>query len=100
MAELSEYQLRKWSVLVRWRDRVCQICGKRNRLQAHHLFDKSTYPAMAYDLENGVALCGSVDACHSSFHNRYMGGTAVSCTVMDWYRFAEMFRWSNQVVVE
>ena len=79
---------------VRWRDRRCQICGSKERLQAHHIRDKTTYPDEAYDLENGIALCSATKkdghACHVRFHNWFMGGTQVSCDADDLKRFIKV----------
>lgn len=63
-----------------WRDAVyerddfrCQICGARGgRLNAHHLYNYSARPDLAYDLSNGVTVCRS---CHVAFHRAYRGDT-------------------------
>ena len=98
----NRYKLRKWAVKVKWRDRRCQVCGSRERLQAHHIFDKTYHPKLAYDLANGIALCGSNkktgNSCHSTFHNQYMGGTRRKCTQRDWIKFVRLVNWSkNQI---
>lgn len=98
--KLNAHQLRLWSVKVRWRDRVCQLCGQRNKLQAHHLNSKSYFPEEAYDLDNGIALCGSGPACHSKFHNLLMQGTRKKCTKEDWQRFLLLVKWSKSFYPE
>lgn len=35
----------------------CEICGKTDNLNAHHLLEKSTWPHLRYDLSNGICLC-------------------------------------------
>ena len=97
---LSRSKLRKWSLIVRWRDRNCQICNSRfGRLQAHHIFDKSNHPEMAYDIENGVTLCSSNksdgNSCHVVFHNTFKGGYRRKCTLKDWERFKKLIKWAK-----
>lgn len=100
MSKFNAYQLRKWSVLVRWRDKTCQLCGARKdaKLQAHHIFSKSYFPELAYDLENGITLCSVGNACHSRFHNMFMQGTRRKCDRKDWDRFLEVVGWSRAMV--
>ena len=97
--KFSKYKLRKWSVKVRWRDRKCQVCGSRERLEAHHIYDKSYHPEKAYHLSNGVTLCGSNkktgNACHRFFHCDFMGGYRRKCTRKDWKRFNHILRWAS-----
>lgn len=97
VSDLSPYRLRKWSVLVRWRDRRCQICGSREKLQAHHINSKSYFPELAYDLDNGVALCSdnkkTGNRCHIVYHTRFHQGTRYKCTRKDWERFVDLARW-------
>lgn len=89
--KFNAYKLRVWSIRVRRRDKVCQVCGSRESGEAHHLFDKSTYPELAYVASNGVRLCGSSkktgNDCHAIFHNVFMGGTKYSCTTEDFDTF-------------
>ena len=74
-----------------WRDDVyrkadytCQVCGQRGGdLQAHHLYNYRSRPDLAYDLDNGVALC---KMCHRSFHS--FAGTKT--TPKDFQDFKEM----------
>ena len=100
MPKFNAYQLRKWSVLVRFRDRTCQVCGSRESLQAHHIFDKSYHPELAYELSNGIALCGNDEKtgnhCHSFYHNAFMGGTRYKCTLRDWHKFTRLVNWSKE----
>jgi hypothetical protein len=42
----------------------CQHCGKAERLDAAHLKPRKLYPAIAWDPDNGIALCRS---CHTAF---------------------------------
>lgn len=60
----SSYWLRRWSTAVRVRDNfTCCVCGERfryggNAVQAHHIYQKSDHPERAYDLDNGISVCG------------------------------------------
>jgi len=95
--KLNSYKLRRWSVQVRWKQRVCQLCGKRNKLQAHHIFSKSYFPELAYDLNNGVALCGSGNQCHVAFHTKFKKSTRHKCTREDWERFVILYKWVQSI---
>ena len=96
---LSKHRLRKWSVQVRWRDRKCALCGSRDRLQAHHINDKSYHPEQAYDIQNGITLCSGTarggKRCHIVFHNWFMKSTRHKCTRLDWDRFVRLWDWSQ-----
>lgn len=97
MSRFNKYELRKWSVAVRWRDRKCQVCGSKEKLQAHHIFDKSYHPDKAYDLDNGITLCSSDKVnghkCHQTFHVMFMGGFRKKCTIDDWIKFLKVIAW-------
>jgi 5-methylcytosine-specific restriction endonuclease McrA len=61
---MSPYYLKRWSTLVRLRDNhKCYMCEKLDKhdMHAHHIYPKSVYPEKAYELTNGVCLCGD---CH------------------------------------
>lgn len=66
----------------RWRERVlkragylCERCRRYGRLDkdglpvaattAHHIMTLEEYPELAYDVNNGQALC---DKCHNRMH--------------------------------
>jgi 5-methylcytosine-specific restriction endonuclease McrA len=46
-------------------DHKCVQCGKSRKLTSHHLFSKSKYPLLKYNINNGVALCYE---CHNELH--------------------------------
>ena len=46
------------------RDEVCQVCGKTEGLNAHHIFSRSRMNTR-WDLENGILLCVG----HHTFSN-------------------------------
>lgn len=99
MAKFNSYKIRRWSVSVRWRDRRCKICGSKEKLEAHHIRDKSNHPGEAYDLDNGITLCGdnkkSGNACHRTFHVVFKGGYRRKCDEKDFERFRQMIRYAN-----
>lgn len=74
----NDSRKRPWTNAVFNRDGyTCQRCGQiRGKIQAHHLYDYTSYPEYRYDINNGVTLCKS---CHDEFHI-WMGGHRVSCT--------------------
>ena len=62
-------KLRQWTKAVKERDNhTCQYCEATENLEAHHVFPKSRFPALAYDLNNGRTLCQS---CHIEEHKLY-----------------------------
>lgn len=86
-AKFSSYKLRKWSILVRWRDRTCRVCGTRSSLQAHHINDKSYHPTLAYNIGNGVTLCRKH---HTLYHTKFRGSFRMKCTLSDFKRFLKI----------
>jgi len=58
---------RAWFVAVfrKWGN-ACGACGERG-IQAHHFYPKGLYPALRYDLENGIPICMR---CHFMHHHR------------------------------
>jgi hypothetical protein len=49
---------------------VCECCGGRILLHAHHLKSFSEFPELRYDVDNGISLCG---ICHWKEHNGKQG---------------------------
>lgn len=45
-----------WSKEIRAVGR-CEICGKTDNLNAHHILEKSVWSHLARDLSNGICLC-------------------------------------------
>ena len=82
-SSVSRYHLRLWSHVVKARDKgLCDVCGRVGR-EAHHFYDKSTYPELALLPYNGVFLC---KRHHYAFH-KHMGGYRVSCTFDDYIKW-------------
>jgi len=57
--------LKTWGRKVKQRDGHCYICLSTEKLEAHHILHKASFPDLANDLENGVALCHT---CHIDLH--------------------------------
>lgn len=48
-----------WSTLIKLRaGKACEICGNRDRPNAHHIFSRSNM-ATRWDIDNGICLCVS-----------------------------------------
>ena len=62
-------QLRGWSEIIHKDcNETCQICGDKSD-EAHHIFEKSKYPQLAFNRNNGIALC---DLCHRQTHGKML----------------------------
>lgn len=59
----------EWARKVKERDNyTCQKCGynkSRGYLHAHHIKNWQLYPALRFEISNGVTYCRK---CHASFH--------------------------------
>lgn len=61
-------RLREWRRAVMTRDGFrCVLCSATGYLHAHHMFPWALYPALRFDVDNGVTLC---DSCHGDVHGR------------------------------
>ena len=89
MARNRDRRHRKWRDEVKDRDKVCQICGGKKRLAAHHLYDWSHYIDKRYDVDNGILLCGRH---HNIYHVKFKWGYRARCTVADWNRFIRLIK--------
>ena len=49
-------------------NQVCQICGESSDI-AHHIFHKANYPELAFNRNNGIALCNQ---CHYEVHGKML----------------------------
>lgn len=56
-----------------WRNAVftrdfykCVKCGSKNNLEAHHVKEQCNYPALRFDINNGLTLCHT---CHKKTDN-------------------------------
>ena len=84
--ELNEYKLRRWSRLIKVRDKgLCFMCQENDnifQMNSHHLYPKKDprYAYKAYDLANGICLCWR---CHRQ---------VVHSTWTNWRKFCVMFK--------
>ena len=46
-----------WGKIILSRDPVCIVCGREPSKHPHHIFPKSRYRHLLFDLRNGAALC-------------------------------------------
>ena len=87
MTDFNDYVLRKWVLSCRLRDEnTCFMCGRVGRIEVHHIYPKSLYPERAYNLDNGVSLCGMI--CHRGIVH---AGDTFELT--NWRVFVPMFRY-------
>ena len=75
-------------VIVKRRDKVCQICGTRKSREVHHLNSARYFPEQRLDPENCIVLC---TVCHRHmFHVMYKGGYRKKTTKEDFNKFKEI----------
>ena len=60
--------LQFWSLTVRKRDQICQICNNTVE-HAHHLFYQKNYPKLQLNPNNGIGLCKK---CHKETHGVFV----------------------------
>lgn len=74
--EYNNSKLSNWSNEVKKAyNSKCDICGSSEELTAHHLYAKSFFQNLKYNIDNGVCLCQS---CHTSFHQEYPDTATIS----------------------
>ena len=56
-ASLRRKCLKAWGKVILIRDPVCIVCGKEKSVHPHHIFPRSRYRHLWFDLRNGAALC-------------------------------------------
>jgi hypothetical protein len=60
--------LTEWRIAVFVRDNhICQQCGNKGEIHAHHIKAFAEYPDERFNIENGITLC--ID-CHGKIHNK------------------------------
>lgn len=65
--KIRNKQDKLWREQIKERDKVCVICGSKNKLNCHHKKSWRKFPQLAYVKENIVVLCAR---CHMSIHAR------------------------------
>ena len=64
----NRYPYKMWVKAVKDRDGwQCTSCGAVGVLHAHHIKRWRDYPALRYELSNGITLC---HPCHEAAHGR------------------------------
>lgn len=87
----SSYKWTKTKRIVKVRDQGCVICGRRNRLEVHHINDASYHPELRFDLSNLETLCYW---CHRPmYHILFKGGTRKKTTKQDMRKFKAMAKY-------
>ena len=46
---------------------TCQVCGRTEKLEVHHIKDYSENPELELDPSNLITLCGGSTKCHFVF---------------------------------
>jgi hypothetical protein len=60
---------KKFSINVFTRDDFkCKICGRKDRLDAHHITDRHEMPNGGYVIENGITLCSEHHLQAEQYH--------------------------------
>jgi hypothetical protein len=74
----NDSRVRKWTKEV-LKKGECELCGARERLEAHHIIKWADYPPGRIDVKNGMCLCHE---CHTNEHREdrsYFMMKAKSC---------------------
>jgi hypothetical protein len=67
----EKWCLQLWSRYIKARDCFkCVICQSTEKIQAHHIFRKTTYSKGKLTTGNGITLC---TYCHQKFHEVFNG---------------------------
>lgn len=65
---MEKQLLQSWGIDVKDRDGwQCVICKEygRNKVRAHHIFNKQFYPKLRFNVNNGITLCSKHEKeCH------------------------------------
>lgn len=88
--EENAVKLDKWARIVKsGKVRRCGVCFNiRDYLEAHHLFYKSFFPKLAYNPNNGIAVC---ELCHLQIHGEALHTSFDVNTDVDVLRIAQTF---------
>jgi len=63
----KEYKraLMAWTRVINKRDKVCQVCGSDEKLEAHHILHRAGFLLLSFSEQNGILLCKN---CHNETH--------------------------------
>jgi hypothetical protein len=65
----------------------CQVCGRSNHLEVHHIKDYSSFPELELESSNLITLCGGSTRCHFVFGHLGNWGSINPDIVEDASRF-------------
>jgi len=80
--KFDQVKLKAWAMRVKEVGK-CDICHTKEKLTAHHLWDKATHPTLAYQDSNGVCLC---EEHHNNFHKMYTKKSQTSPILYDKFK--------------
>lgn len=66
LKSLKSQCFKAWGKMILARDRKCIICNAKKAVHPHHIFPRSRYLHLQFDLRNGVGLCAG---CHLKAHH-------------------------------
>ena len=87
-----EYRL--WRARCIRRDKVCAICGSKEKRTAHHINSWSYFPEQRYDDSNSVCLCSK---CHMNFHCNFKRSYKQKCTKYDFDNFVVLKKYAKDI---
>lgn len=65
----DSFEYKTWRKAVYKKDNYkCVKCGSKKKLNAHHIKSWKDYPALRYEVENGITLC---EECHIQYHKEF-----------------------------
>jgi len=64
---------KRWRLKIYRRDNfMCQMCGRRARIEPHHIIRKADHPELTFVVRNGITLCAT-QGKHKGCHNTVTG---------------------------
>lgn len=89
----STKKYRQWRLNILGRDGLtCQKCNTYHEylteLEAHHIYNFSSYPHLRYDIGNGITFCKK---CHIKFHKIYSNENNNSSQVEEFLRHSPLY---------
>jgi len=88
---------RQWRVTVIRRDKVCQICGSRNKRHAHHIESASYNKDLRFEVSNGICLCSK---CHTQYHTNFNRSYRIKTTRYNLENFKSLMKYALSIKVK
>jgi len=85
---------RRWRVAVIRRDKVCQICGSKDKRHAHHIESASYNKDLRFDVSNGICLCSK---CHVQYHTNFNRSYRVKTTRYNLENFKSLMKYALSI---